>query len=71
MQNGLQKANSMSQILEVALKREREAYRFYDRLLSETKVGILKEILEQLRDEEQKHIRMIEKKIAQMNLGQG
>lgn len=56
-------------ILDTALAREREAYRFYDTLLRETHTPMMAELLTQLREEEQRHIRLIEGKIARMRLG--
>ena len=56
-------------ILDLALKKEQTAYRFYDRMLSQTKVKLLTDLLLQLREEEQKHVVMVQKKITQMNLG--
>lgn len=56
-------------ILHTALAREREAHRFYDSLLRGTHAPIMAELLTQLREEEQRHIRMIENRIAQMRLG--
>ena len=56
-------------ILDLALKKEQTAYRFYDRMLSQTKVKMLTDLLLQLKEEEQKHVIMVRKKIAQMNLG--
>lgn len=52
------------EILEAALEKEKDAYRFYDDLLNSTTVLIVQELLEHLRDEERKHMLMIEKKIA-------
>ncbi len=54
------------EILQAALKKEKDAYHFYSNLLNTTTVLFLQELLEQLRDEEHKHILMIEKKIAKM-----
>ena len=53
-------------ILTAALTRERDAYRFYDQLLNTTTVSMLQELLEKLRDEEHKHILMIEQKISKL-----
>lgn len=57
------------EILQAALKKEKDAYHFYDSLLSSTNVLFLQELLEQLRDEEHKHQLLIEKKIAAMQAG--
>jgi len=53
-------------ILTAALKKEREAYSFYDRLIHSSGVTVVQELLEQLRDEEHKHMLMIEKKISRL-----
>ena len=70
MDDEIRKPNTTSEVLEAALKKEKAAYRFYDRLLKENmSIDILKETIEKLRDEEYKHIRFIEKKIAKLGLG--
>jgi rubrerythrin len=53
-------------ILTAALKKEREAYAFYNRLIISSTVTVVQELLEQLRDEEHKHILLIEGKIARL-----
>ena len=53
-------------ILTAALKKEREAYTFYNQLISSSAVAVVQELLEQLRDEEHKHVRMIEEKISRL-----
>jgi rubrerythrin len=56
-------------ILEAALAREEAAYRFYDRLLQSVTVPFIRELLERLKDEEFKHRRLIEDKLASLRLG--
>jgi len=53
-------------ILTAALKKEREAYSFYNQLINSSTVTVVQELLEQLRDEEHKHILMIEGKISRL-----
>ena len=53
-------------ILTAALKKEREAYAFYNQLINSSTVTVVQELLEQLRDEEHKHILMIEGKISRL-----
>ena len=60
---------NVEKILRVALKKEQDSYSFYDRLLQDTTVAILQDILEELRDEELRHINMIKKKITEISLG--
>jgi len=57
------------EILQTALKKEKDAYHFYDTLLNSTTVLFLQELLEQLRDEEHKHVLMIEKILTKMQSG--
>ena len=57
------------EILQAALEKEKDAYRYYDTLLNTTTVFFLQELLEQLRDEEHKHVLMIEKILAKMQSG--
>ena len=57
------------EILQSALKKERDAYHFYENLLDTTTVFFLQDLLEHLRDEEHKHILMIEKEIAKLTSG--
>jgi rubrerythrin len=53
-------------ILTAALKKEREAYAFYNQLIGSSTVAVVQELLEKLRDEEHKHILLIEGKIARL-----
>jgi rubrerythrin len=57
------------EILQAALKKEKAAYHFYDTLLNSTTVVFLQELLEKLRDEEHKHVLMIEKILSKMQSG--
>ena len=54
------------EILQAALKKEKDAYHYYDTLLNSTSVVFLQELLEQLRDEEHKHMLLIERKINKL-----
>ena len=69
MNEETKKSLSIEQILSMALKKEQDSYRFYDDLLQNTKVAILHDLIEELRDEELKHIKMIKKKTTEMSLG--
>jgi len=59
------------QILALALKKEEAAYRFYDGVAKDLKVEFLREMVEKLREEEAKHVQMIRKRIAQLEMGKG
>lgn len=56
-------------ILRQALRKEQSAYAFYDNLLQQSTVGFMSDLLEELRDSESHHVKMIEKKIAQLERG--
>jgi rubrerythrin len=56
-------------ILEAALGREKAAHQFYGQLLNNTNIGMLREIIEHLIEEEYKHIQLIEKKMAALRNG--
>jgi rubrerythrin len=57
------------EILEAALTKEKAAYNFYEKLLNNTSIGMLQEIIEHLLEEEYKHIQLIEKKMATLRSG--
>jgi len=69
MTTDLQALSTPVAILEAALEKEKAAYRFYNQLLNNTNVGILREIIEHLLEEEYKHIQLIEKKMAALRNG--
>ena len=56
-------------MLELALRKEKAAYKFYDRLVQQSKVRMVSEMLEKLRNEEYKHVELVEKMISRMELG--
>ena len=60
--------STVDDILKAALSKEKASFFFYDNLLKNRTVAPLREILEHLREEEYKHIRLIEKKIARMEM---
>ena len=57
------------EILQAALRREKSAYAFYDGMLKQSTAGFLSDMLEELRDAEFQHVKMIEKKIIAMERG--
>ena len=69
MATGTKKPLTPVEILQAALRREKSAYAFYDGLLQESTVAFLSDMLEELRDAEFHHIKMIEKKIAVLERG--
>ena len=63
------KLTTPDQILQAALVKEEEAHQFYGDLLTHCQVQIVRELVERLRNEEHKHIRMVEEMITKLNLG--
>lgn len=61
MNEKTEKLSTPREILEAALAKEEEAYNFYDNHLKKAKITILRETLEQLKDEEYKHIKLIKR----------
>ena len=57
------------EILKEALRKEQISYTFYNDLLQQSTVDFMSDILEELRDAEFHHIKMIEKKITHLELG--
>ncbi len=64
MKNSQLSLSTPMEILEAALSKEKAAYNFYEKLLNNTNIGMLQEIIEQLLQEEYKHIQLIEKKMV-------
>jgi rubrerythrin len=69
MNNDNSKLNTYEQILETALKKEKAAYRFYDKHVKNTKVRIFQEIFEELRNEEAQHVKKIQNKLDEIRFG--
>ena len=57
------------QILQEALAREIEAREFYSELAARCHVDFVRELLERLKDEESKHLRLVQNMITRLNLG--
>jgi rubrerythrin len=60
---------TVSGILEAALEKEMEAHAFYGKLLAQRSSSTIRHVLEKLKDEEYKHIRLIRRMLADLNLG--
>lgn len=69
MDKKLSNLRTPGEILEFALEQEKEACRFYGELLGESKAEILGDLVAQLKDEELRHVHLIERKIVDLNLG--
>jgi rubrerythrin len=57
------------EILNAALAKERQARQFYAGLAEQCQIEMVKELLEKLKDEENKHVKMIEEMLADLRLG--
>ena len=57
------------QILRVALAKEKEARDFYDEQATHCRVDFVRELLEKLKDEESKHIRLVQGMITKLSVG--
>ena len=69
MDKRLSKLRTPGDILEFALEQEKDACRLYGELLDESRAEILRDLLLQLKNEELRHVHMIERKIADLNSG--
>ena len=57
------------QILRAAMAREVAAFRFYSDLLKANRPELVRDLLLQLKDEEEKHIHLVERRMRELNLG--
>lgn len=57
------------EILDTALAKEKAAFSYYDRMLKATNIEVIQDLLQELKNEEYKHIKMVENKIRLLNLG--
>ena len=69
MDKRLSNLRTPGDILEFALEQEKEACRLYGELLDDSKAEILRDLITQLNNEELRHVHLIERKIADLNLG--
>ena len=60
--------NTSMDILQTALRKERAAYAFYEETARTTHVVEVRDLVLTLKDEEARHVRMIEQKIASLHL---
>jgi rubrerythrin len=57
------------EILNVALAKERQSRQLYAGLAEQCRIEMVRELLEKLKDEENKHVKMIEEMLADLRLG--
>jgi rubrerythrin len=61
--------NTPDEILNAALAKERQSREFYARLAQQCQIEMVRELLEKLKDEENKHVKMVEDMLAALRLG--
>ena len=59
------------EILNAALAKERQSREFYARLADQCRIDMVRKLLEKLKDEESKHVKMVEDMLADLRLGRG
>jgi len=57
------------QILRVALAKEKESRDFYDEQATHCRVDFVRKLLKKLKDEESKHIRLVQGMITKLSVG--
>jgi rubrerythrin len=57
------------EVLRMALTKEKEARDFYDEQAGQCRVEFVRRLLEKLKNEESKHIRMVQGMITKLNVG--
>lgn len=59
------------EILNAALAKEHQSRQFYAGLAERCQVNTVKQLIEKLKDEENKHVKMIEEMLSNLRLGRG
>ncbi len=57
------------EVLNIALAKERASFRYYERLLNQTTTEWVADLLQDLKNQEYKHIRTIERRLEQLRRG--
>jgi len=63
------KLSTPGEILQAALAKEKAAYRFYERVEQESRIDYVQELVRRLKNEEAKHVRLIDSLLVRMKLG--
>jgi rubrerythrin len=66
---GKNELRTSDQILQLALAKEMEARDFYDEQAAHCRVDFVRKLLEKLKNEESKHIRLVQGLIMKLNVG--
>ena len=59
------------EILNAALAKERQSCQFYSGLAEQCRIDMVRQLIEKLKDEENKHVKMVEDMLADLRLGRG
>jgi rubrerythrin len=59
------------EVLNAALAKEHQSRQFYAGLAEQCKIDMVKQLIEKLKDEENKHVKMIEEMLSNLRLGRG
>ncbi len=57
------------EVLNIALAKEKASFKYYERLLNRTNMEWVADLLQELKNQEYKHIRLIERKLERLRLG--
>ncbi len=57
------------EVLNIALSKEHASFRFYDRMLNLESVELIQDLLQELKNEEYRHVKRIEKQLAKLRSG--
>ena len=63
--------STVDEILDAALAKECQSRDFYSGLAEQCRVDLARQLIEKLKDEENKHVKMIEAMMASLRLGRG
>ena len=65
------KLSSPDEILNAALAKEHQSRQFYAGLAEQCQIDMVKQLIEKLKNEEEKHVKMVEEMLANLRLGRG
>ena len=69
MEPNVAKARTPADLLEMALTKEKLSYAFYEQMQQHASVGLLRELVETLKNEEWRHVRLVERKLNDLRDG--
>jgi rubrerythrin len=63
--------NTPDEVLNAALAKKHQSRQFYAGLAEQWEIDMVKQLIEKLKDEENKHVKMIEEMLSNLRLGRG